>query len=38
LQQASGSHEYTYEYIQTGSVEQKKWDILDEIIIIVLFA
>ena len=23
LQQASGSHEYTYEYIQTGSVEHK---------------
>jgi hypothetical protein len=38
LQQASGSHEYTYEYIQTGSVEQKKRNILDDIIIIVLFA
>jgi hypothetical protein len=38
LQQASSSHEYTNEYIQNGSVEQKKWDILDEIIIIVLFA
>ena len=37
LQQASGNHEYTYEYIQTGSVKKKR-DILDEIIIIVLFA
>ena len=23
LQQTSGSHEYTHEYIKTGSVEQK---------------
>jgi len=37
LQHASGSHGYTYGYIQTGSVEQKQWDIVDEIIISVLF-
>ena len=37
LQQASGSHGYTHGCIQTGPVEKKR-DIVDEIIISVLFA